>query len=552
MRFPLLLILFTLALVGASAPGLARAETAPATAESSAAVLRFANREIVSFRSELPGVTTASRQRRAAEQIRFALAREGAALEVSVAPLPEGRGVLIDGELAFRVLPGDARGEGEAALEATAQRAATALRQAFEEHREARSARDLAWAALQVSLAFALLWPVLWLLKRANRALHRRLAARAARQVERLQLEGISLLSGERLLAGLRLLARLLYAVCWLLLVFEWLSWSLQRFPYTRPFGEDMQQMLLDSLALVGSGLFTALPNLVVAVLIFVLAQFVVATLRPFFDRVEQGDVDLGWLDADTARPTRRLISVAIWLFALAMAYPYLPGAQTEAFKGLSVLVGLMVSLGASSLVGQAASGLILMYTRTLRAGEFIRIGEHEGTVVEMGTFATRVRTGQGAELTLPNTLVASSVTTNYSRAVKGQGFVLDTTVTIGYDTPWRQVEAMLMLAAARTPGVLGDPKPRVFQTSLSDFYVEYRLVIQAQPAEPGPRAQVLSQLHASIQDVFNEFGVQIMSPHYLGDPAQAKVVPAADWHAAPAAPSAREAASGAPGHPRA
>lgn len=536
MRLLTSLLLVLLALGVAGMPGLARAEAEPAAAEGSSAVLYVANREILRFRASLPGIGVESRQRRAQEQISYALAREGAALEVSVAPIPEGRGVLVDGELAFRVLPGDARGEGETALEATAQSAAAALRRAFEERREARSARALGWAALQVVIAFALLWPLLWLLKRGNRALHRRLAARAARHVERLQLEGVSLLSGERLLAGLRFLARLLYASCWLLLVFEWLSWSLQRFPYTRPFGEDMQQMLLDSLALVGSGLLTALPNLVVAVLIFVLAQFAVSTLRPFFDRVEQGGIDLGWLDADTARPTRRIVTLAIWLFALAMAYPYLPGAQTEAFKGLSVLVGLMVSLGASSLVGQAASGLILMYTRTLRAGEFIRIGEHEGTVVEMGTFATRVRTGQGAELTLPNTLVASSVTTNYSRAVKGPGFVLDTTVTIGYDTPWRQVEAMLMLAAARTPGVLEDPKPRVFQTQLSDFYVEYRLVIQARPAEPGPRAQVLSCLHASIQDVFNEFGVQIMSPHYLGDPAQAKVVPPSDWHAAPAA----------------
>ena len=151
-------------------------------------------------------------------------------------------------------------------------------------------------------------------------------------------------------------------------------------------------------------------------------------------------------------------------MFALVMAYPYLPGADSEAFKGMSVLVGLMVTIGGSSVVGQAASGLMLMYSRTLRVGEYVRISDQEGTVTEMGAFTTRMRTGLGEELTLPNSLVLGTVTKNYSRAVKGRGFVLDTTLTIGYDTPWRQVEAMLLEAARRTPGVLDEPAPRVFQ----------------------------------------------------------------------------------------
>jgi len=199
------------------------------------------------------------------------------------------------------------------------------------------------------------------------------------------------------------------------------------------------------------------------------------------------------------------------------------------------VLVGLMLTVGGSGLVGQSVSGLVLMYSRTLRVGEYVRIENHEGTVTKLGTFTTRIRTGLGEELTLPNTLVLGTVTKNYSRTVTGPGFVVDTVVTIGYDTPWRQVEAMLVEAAARTPGILADPAPRVFQTALTDFYPEYRLVCQASPSEPRPRAEVLSMLHARIQDVFNEHGVQIMSPHYLGDPEYAKVVRPDDWYKAPA-----------------
>jgi len=226
---------------------------------------------------------------------------------------------------------------------------------------------------------------------------------------------------------------------------------------------------------------------------------------------------------------------VVIWLFCLAMAYPYLPGSDTEAFKGLSVLVGLMLSMGASSLVGQAASGLILTYGRAFRKGDFVRIADNEGTVTEMGIFTTRIRTGLGEELTVSNASILSSTTRNYSRSTKGSGFILDTTVSIGYDTPWRQVHAMLLEASRRTQGIRQDPAPMIFQTQLADWYPVYRLVCQAIPEGPAPRAILLSNLHANIQDVFNEHGVAIMSPHYMADSTHPKTVAPADWFAPPA-----------------
>jgi small-conductance mechanosensitive channel len=309
----------------------------------------------------------------------------------------------------------------------------------------------------------------------------------------------------------------------------------LMQFPYTRVWGANLERYLVELLSGIGTSVVGALPGLVTALFIFLITRFVAGILDRLFERASRNELRLSWLDPDVVAPTRRLAKVALWLFALAMAYPYLPGAQTEAFKGLSVLLGLMLSIGASNLVGHAGSGLILTYARVFRRGEYVRIAEHEGTITELGMFVTRLRTGLGEEVTLSNTLVLGAVTKNYSRAVRGTGFVLDTTVTIGYDTPWRQVQAMLIEAALRTPGVLADPAPRVFQTALSDFYPEYRLVCQAVPSEPRPRAMVLSVLHANIQDVFNENGVQIMSPHYRGDPAEAKLVPKSRWFTAPA-----------------
>jgi small-conductance mechanosensitive channel len=149
--------------------------------------------------------------------------------------------------------------------------------------------------------------------------------------------------------------------------------------------------------------------------------------------------------------------------------------------------------------------------------------------------FATRLRTGRGEELILPNTIVLANTTRNYSRADAGRGFVLQVKVTIGYATPWRQVHAMLLEAARRTPDVVSDPAPFVIQAALSDFYVEYELVATATSEAPGQRARILSALNANVQDVFNEYGVQIMSPHYRGDPAQPQVVPKERWFEPPA-----------------
>ncbi len=226
-------------------------------------------------------------------------------------------------------------------------------------------------------------------------------------------------------------------------------------------------------------------------------------------------------------------MSGAIWLFALVAAYPYIPGSESEAFKGIGVFVGLMLSIGSSGIVNQAVSGLMLMYTRALRSGEFVQIGDAEGTVTSIGFLTTRIETLRREEISIPNALIAANITRNYSRLAPAGGARIAARVTIGYDAPWRQVHAMLLLAAGRTGGLVREAEPRVLQTALLDFYVEYTLLVAV--ADPSLRVRVLSELHAHIQDVFNENGVQIMTPNYEADPAAPKVVASADWFRAPA-----------------
>ena len=541
----LALAISAFAAVAADTPSAASAgtESSPASVTRRPAVGGDApvvvfNRTIATYRSSFLGVPPAERAENTRKRIIAALERGGPGI-VGVEKRPGGASLSIDGKMALIIANEDLDQLGGELLDVAVADTKRALEQVIAETREARSGRLMLLAALWAVGATVVYAVLLWLLRRVGKALSQRVLSFASRTVEEARIGGAAILRRDR---ALRIVRRLLHAAFWaiaLLLTYQWVGFVLGRFPYTRPWGERLHAFLADTASGIVLGMASAIPELLIALAIFLIARTFSGMLSGFFDRVQAGRVTLSWLDADSARPTRRLASVAVWVFALVMAYPYIPGSGTEAFKGLSVLLGLMVSIGASGTVGQAASGLILMYTRTFRPGEFVRVADHEGTVIEMGMFTTRVRTGLGEELTLPNSLVLGSVTKNYSRAVTGRGFVLDTVVTIGYDVPWRQVHAMLIEAARRTEGVVAEPPPRVFQTALSDFYVEYRLVCQAIPSEPRPRAEVLSGLHASVQDVFNEFGVQIMSPHYLGDPQEPKTVPPAAWHAAPAAPPA-------------
>ena len=528
----LLLAIWPLAATAASTAG----DAAVVAGEQPPAELKIDNRSVIVFRGTLLGESPAARVHRATTIIGEAL-ENGGELAVGIDPIQDSYLVLLGYSRAFIVTPQDVDPPGTS-VRAAAEKAAANLRQVVVESGEARSLHFLLRAAGYAALASVLYGLLLRAAASAVAARPGPCRADNRRRTHLLRLGGTPLLDTQHLQGLLGRSLSLLYWLVVALLSYQWLSFVLSQFPYTRPWGESLNVHLLDLAHYLVNGILDALPGLAVALCILLIARAFSGFSRRLLQRLARPG-NLRWLTVETLQPTTRLTSLAIWLFAIVMAYPYLPGSGTEAFKGLSVLVGLMISLGASSVIGQAASGLILTYSRTLRAGEFVRVGEHEGTVTEVGMFNTTIRTGLGEVLTLPNSMITSSVTKNYSRIVQGTGYVVDTVVTIGYDTPWRQVEAMLIEAARRTEGILATPMPQVFQTALSDFYPEYRLVAQAIPSEPRPRAELLSLLHAHIQDVFNEYGVQIMSPHYLGDPQQPKWVPREQWHTAPARPEA-------------
>ena len=503
------------------------AALAQETARQSAPVV-IANRTIIVLRGPIAGYSAEERVRASTERIEAALDADPYAA-VSFEESEAGTRVLLGDKLAFMVTRIDIDANAGETTMIVAKETGKRLERAIDERREQHSLHYLATAAAYAAGATIVYGALLWLLLLGSRRLSGYLTVAADERVRRLNVGSVQVFA-RRFVSLLGWLVALT-ATVW------WLAYVLQQFPYTRRWGEDLQGNLIDMARQIVLSILGALPGLAFVVIIFFLARLLIRFARTFFDRVENGSLELTWMDRDTAGPTRRISSFVVWVFALAMAYPYLPGAGTEAFKGLSVLIGLMISLGGASIVGQAFSGLILMYARIFRRGDYVRIGDNEGTVTELGMFATRIRSGLGEEISLSNATVLASTTKNYSRAVPGTGFVVDTVVTIGYSTPWRQVEAMLKEAARRTEDIVSDPAPIVRQTALSDFYPEYRLIAYSPAERPIVRAEVLHRLHGHIQDVFNEYGVQIMSPHYMLDPAQPQVVPKDQWFAAPAKP---------------
>ncbi len=503
-------------------------------------LLVVGHRTIHVFRASMGAFSAVERADGAQHRIEKVFAEKGEGW-TSVKPTPQGFLLEIDGKPLFTVVPADARDLAGETPEELANQASRALQRAWNEAREQQDPNAALRGAGKVAVALGILLAVQFGLFRATSTIKNALSKGLSDR-----LKAASSSQGFRARLAVRLpgfISHFVTLMAWLLgllVVYVFFVFSLAQFVVTRPASESLSRSLTDLLRQSLSGVAGALPGMFVSVVIFLAAWIVTRISTEFFEHVGSGRGKVGLLNAHTAPATRRIANAAIWLFAMAMAYPYLPGSHTEAFRGFSVILGIMVSIGASGLVGQMASGIMLVYTHAIAVGEYVRIQDTEGTVTELGIFVTRLRNSMGQEIALPNALVLTNAIHNYSRVSEGRGFVYETAVTIGYDVPWRQVHALLMDAAKTVPELLAAPPPAILQTALSDFYVSYTLVVHIDGAHMADRGKVITNLLGAIQDSFNRHGVQIMSPHYLQDPDKLKTVPEAAWFASPAVAPAK------------
>lgn len=501
-------LLLSLSLIGV-APVQAQ-DSVAATPVADTAVLTVGNYKVHVFRSSLGVLGPADRVELAVDRIARA-ARPGAD---TIRSLNDSLGavIMVNGTPVFVVTRAD-RPRGARSLEgAYVSEVVSRLKLGLNAAEEARSVRAIAVGAGSVAAATLLLIFLLRLLIRGRTWL----ADQFTRKMPDLRIRGVEVLSPLGLRKFLLFILRAASWITGLLLAYAWATFSLTRFPYTRPWGLVFGRFLASTAEAIGLAILHAVPNLITVALIMLAARGVSALLRTFFDTVEKQGVEILGIHPDTVPATRRIANAIVWMFAVASAYPFLPGASSASFQGISVLAGVLVTFGSAGLVGQAMSGLLLMYARGFKAGDFIRVGEVEGTVAELGLLTTRIRTVANELILVPNSTMVSGSITDYSAAGReGRPLFVTSSVTIGYDAPWQRIHDLLLAAGAKLPGVVHTPASYVLQRALNDFYVVYEVFVPIDAAQATNLPALRSKLNALIQDTFWAAGQEITSPHF-------------------------------------
>jgi len=411
------------------------------------------------------------------------------------------------------------------------------IRGAISGYRADRSTAALQTGAIRTAGAALLSIAIAGLVVLANRRIRRIADEHLQRKMVAVGIKQYELVRAERVRDVVRGLLRAVGGILLLAVTLSFLSYSLGQFPWTRGTSAGLVSLIIGPLQTMAQGVIRQIPNLVFLAIFFVVVRFVLRATRLFFEGVGRGFVTLSNFDAEWATPTYKIVRLAIVAFAIVVAYPYIPGSGSDAFKGVSLFVGILFSLGSSSAIANFIAGYSLTYRRAFKIGDRVMIGGHLGDVTEQKLQVTRLRSPKNEEIVIPNAQILNGEVVNYSSLARTQGLILHTDVGIGYETPWRQVEAMLMMAADATPGVLREPRPFVLQKALGDFAVTYEL--NAYCDTPQAMATLYTALHRQVLDVFNQYGVQIMTPAYEGDPESPKLVPPSLWHMAPAPPAA-------------
>ena len=299
------------------------------------------------------------------------------------------------------------------------------------------------------------------------------------------------------------------------LLTFNYATFVLRLFPWTRVFGESILGYFSQSLELVLSSIGKYLPNAFIIAIIIFITYYLIRLIKPFFTAIERGNLVIPGFYTDWAKPTYNLLLVIIIALAAIVAFPYLPGFDSPAFRGVSVFLGLLLSLGSTSAIANVIGGIILIYTRAFRIGDHIQVGDVIGDLIEKNFLVIRICTPTNKIITIPNSSLLSSNVINFSISSRelNRNLIIQTTITLGYDLPWRKAHKTLIEAALETENILKEPAPFVLQTSLDNFYISYQL--NAYTNQPNLMVIIYSELHQNIQDKCNEAGIEILSPSY-------------------------------------
>ena len=506
-----------------------------AAADSERAAVKLDGEVLFQVRG-LPAYPAEERAKTISKRIEaIAADRSVAAESLRVVEMEDRTRIMAGDSLVAGFVDADAAAEG-VSRQLIAERALIKITAAIASYRNDRSPRVLLFNTLYALGATVLLAIVLFLIRGAFRKLDVLAERRLKSQIDALEAQSHRLVQARQLRQALRGFLKGLYVLAIVVLGYIYLHLVLGLYPWTRPLAARLLAIFLDPLQAMGMGLLESLPGIAFVAVVVIVTRYVLRLTRLYFESVDRGTVTLARFDREWALPTYKIARLIIIAFAVVVAYPYIPGSSSEAFKGVSIFLGVVVSLGSSSVIANLMAGYTMIYRRAFKVGDRISIDNVTGDVTERRLMVTHLRTIKNEEIVVPNSTIINSNIINYSTLAGSRGLILHTTVGIGYETPWRQVEAMLRLAAERTPGLLKEPAPFVLQKSLGDFAVTYEL--NAYCDDPQAMARLYTAMHQNVLDVFNEHGVQIMTPAYEGDPEKPKVVPKDQWYQAPATPT--------------
>jgi small-conductance mechanosensitive channel len=369
-----------------------------------------------------------------------------------------------------------------------------------------------------------LIYLVLWLFRKINRGLQNFIKTK----IDKVENKSYKLIKANQLWKTYYLVFKVLKIIIIVILIAASINYILGLLPWTSNAATYILKLLLDPILSMGKSFLNFLPSLAFLIVIYLVSRYLIKLGKLFFSGLKHEVIKIKNFDPDWAMPTYSIFRTLVIVFSVIVAFPYIPGSGTSAFKGISVFIGVLFSLGSSSFISNLIAGYTMTYRGAFKKGDFIQVGDKSGYVVENEVLDTKILTIQNEEIIIPNSVLLNSNITNYTTKARSQSLIIHTAVGIGYETPWRLVDSMLKLAADRTEGLLKQPPPFVLKRSLGDFAINYE--INAYCSDTSSMHLIYTALHQNILDVFNENNVQIMTPAYMHDPEKPKVVAKEEW----------------------
>ncbi len=354
---------------------------------------------------------------------------------------------------------------------------------------------------------------IIWLIGKAYSILLKYIDIKKDLWLKDLSFKDYTFIKADQELQVILVLIRAVKWFVYILLLYITLPIIFSIFPFSRTWADALFQLIWSPFKSILFAVWDYLPNLFAILVIYFVMKYVIKFVKYIFREIETEKLVISGFHADWAMPTYSIIRFLLYAFMFVLIFPKLPGSDSTIFKGVSVFIGILFSLGSSSAIANMVAGIVITYMRPFQIGDRIKIGEATGDIVEKTLLVTRIKTIKNEVITIPNSSVLTGNTINYSIGAKDTGLIIHTTVTIGYDVPWKDMHQALIDAALRTPMVMKEPVPFVLQTSLDDFFVSYQ--VNAYVREASKQAIIYSSLHQNIQDVCNERGIEILSPHY-------------------------------------